>query len=310
MLEYLNYSMILNKYELRKHVQNEQRNMMHPNYAVSSSTRPSSSSKAQTSGRCCKPPPLVHQVYSSGYNSENHSNSSQCTTTPTAAGQSCARHQDDYCALFNLYRLTLSHLPSNFHHTLTCTCTAGGETATQRKSSPSPSSSCKANPNTSEEVSSPVARQLAPPPPSSSSPITPPPAPATPHDDDELLDVDDDEDFDVDDDEDMDEPDEQHGRHPAANSTHSNGGGDLAPAAPTAKSEPSNVTVTRSVVTSQHGLMSVCRIRTRGAKSSSSSAPPASVERPARRAARTLPGSTLGACARSRTCRRRRSCTR
>lgn len=171
--------MILNKYELRKHL-NQQRNLIftHHNYnsynTINSNTtntntnnNPSSSnaSSSQSSQQqhqqatgnmaCCpsnttsttnarlslirsklssNPPACVYQhQFSSGYNSENHSNSSQCTTATTAhthmgasnyrASSSSSHNNDEYLALFNFYRLTLNHLPANFSNTL-CTCSA------------------------------------------------------------------------------------------------------------------------------------------------------------------------------------------
>ena len=153
--------MILNKYELRKHL-SQQRNLIftHHNYNSYNNTNnnPSSnasSSSQQPSNQCQQQqqqpdktklaiirsklssnPPITsyqHQ-FSSGYNSENHSNSSQCTTATTSTTNNCmagcggvARNttppNDDYPALFNFYRLTLNHLPANFSNTL-CTCSA------------------------------------------------------------------------------------------------------------------------------------------------------------------------------------------
>lgn len=146
-LDYLNYSMILNKYELRKHL-NQQRNIIftHHNYNsynTNNNNNPSSNQHHQMAASCnsntklsiirsklsSNPTTAYQHQLSSGYNSENHSNSSQCTTATAAhnhlacSGYRGTHNNDEYLALFNFYRLTLNHLPSNFSNTL-CTCNA------------------------------------------------------------------------------------------------------------------------------------------------------------------------------------------
>jgi hypothetical protein len=135
--------MILNKYELRKQL-NQQRNLLL--FVHNSSSNNSSSSNHQlnqaqyynqlenknlilNAGKISiiksklDNKANTYQQFSSGYNSENHSNSSQCCTATNLNAYNQKVQNSDDLALLNFYRLTLNHLPTNFSNTL-CTCHA------------------------------------------------------------------------------------------------------------------------------------------------------------------------------------------
>lgn len=145
--------MILNKYELRKQL-NQQRNLIFTHHNYNNYNTRLSSSNASTCSTSQQPQQqhldtanknkqscvvglrkstYQHQL-SSGYNSENHSSSSNsqttatttATTTPTTtacrSNAASCHNNDEYMALFNFYRLTLNHLPSNFSANTLCTC--------------------------------------------------------------------------------------------------------------------------------------------------------------------------------------------
>jgi len=105
LLDYLNYSLILNKYGMKKlnHQRNLQINSPNYNFSVGHNniTMPN------------------YYNHSSGYNSENHSNSSNSNLI------SSYQKNDDSLNIsqHNFYKLSLNHLPINFLH-LHCTCGA------------------------------------------------------------------------------------------------------------------------------------------------------------------------------------------
>jgi hypothetical protein len=148
LLEYFNYSMLLNKYELKK--LHQQHNAYFLNISNSRSATAHATSALVTtptapnviklnrvpSNLSAHPSHTVpyrlnatgaamshrhnqHQL-SSGYNSENHSNSSNSTSTTTIHNLN-QNHFLNQQNMLNFYRLSLNHLPLNFTNTQ-CTC--------------------------------------------------------------------------------------------------------------------------------------------------------------------------------------------
>ena len=133
LLDYLNCSMILNKYELKK--LNQQRSMMlnssasnnNMNYNASLSNFKANLNTCNSFSRNFNRNLNLHTQFSSGYNSENYSNSSNSTSTTNTNYQLNSAvsflNSNLNSNILNFYRLSLSHLPLHFV-SAQCTCGA------------------------------------------------------------------------------------------------------------------------------------------------------------------------------------------
>lgn len=117
LLDYLNCSMILNKHELKK--LNHQRNLLMNSSSLSSYSLKNRHRHLLTGGTSS------YYQHSSGYNSENHSNSSNSTSVHNFQTNSTSNLNNNYYnpSQLNFYRLSIFHLPLHFVHSQ-CTCGA------------------------------------------------------------------------------------------------------------------------------------------------------------------------------------------